>query len=90
MAAVRSDKLRRRPNEVRYFYLAVSNEDLHTGASYGGLKYVKDKHGVVAIYLSDVITGQTREVAEPVESFMAKWRQHYNDAAWDYFAEVGG
>lgn len=84
MALERSDRLRRRPENVRYFYLAVSNTTLHTGVSYGGLDYVRKNHGVKELYLSDLQTGNVFRVNEPIDDFMLKWREHYNDPEWMY------
>lgn len=87
MGANKSDLLRRRPESVRYFYMAVGGTTLHTGASYGGLQYVQKNHGIEALYLSDVVTGQTREVADPAD-FMARWKDNYNDPGWSYFSLI--
>ncbi len=85
----RTDRLRRRPDTVRYFYLAVSNKTLHTGISWGGLKYVKDNHGVEQLFLADLVTGSVYAVAEDIKTFMQRWRLHYNKPDWDYAKEVG-
>lgn len=84
----RTDRLRRRPEKVRYFYLAVSNSTLHTGISHGGLSYAHRNHEVQALYLADVLNETVVEVKEPVEDFMNRWRAHYNDPAWDYAKEI--
>lgn len=88
MALERTDKLRRRPDKVRYHYIAKSEENLHTGMSYGGLLYANKGHRVVALYLSDLVTKRVIEVTEPIDDFMLRWREHYNDPDWDYEAEV--
>lgn len=85
---VRTDLLRRRPENVRYHYLAVSEEHLHTGLSYGGLKYANDKYNVVKVYVSDLVTLQVIEVKEPIDEFMNRWRMHYNDPKWNYAEEI--
>mgnify|MGYP001317449407 CR=1 FL=1 len=90
MALERTDRLRRRPDKVRYFYLAVSSKNLHTGMSHWGLEYVRTKHGVDQLYVADIVTGRVIPVTEPVENFMARWREHYNDPKWDYAAEIEG
>ena len=88
MRKERSDRLRRRPRKIRYFYLAVSRSNLHAGMSYGGLNYVKVNHGVVSLYLSDLATLTVTPVTEPVEDFMRRWRAHYNDPTWDYAKDI--
>ena len=84
----RMDKLRRRPDIIRYFYLASTGERVHTGASYWGLACAHKNHGVKDLYLADLFNGKTYQVPMPVERFMEKWREHYNDPLWDYHAEV--
>lgn len=84
----RADRLRRRPVEVRYYWLASTKEKLHTGVSYGGLSYAKDK-GIVELYLSDIIGNKVYKVTESVDKFMERWRLHYNEPEWDYGKEVG-
>ena len=84
----RSDRLRRRPEKIRYFYLAVSRTTLHTGMSYGGLDYVLKNHGVVALYVADLATLTVIESKEPAEDFLKRWRAHYNEPAWDYAKEL--
>lgn len=88
MKGERSDRLRRRPESVRYFYLAVSNTQIHTGVSYGGLDYVVKNHGIVHLFLADLVTMTITEVKEPVADFMAKWRLNYNVPLWDYAKEL--
>lgn len=88
MKGERTDKLRRRPDKVRYFYLAVSKKTLHTGMSHGGLHYVEKNHTVVALYLSDLVTKTVMEVKEPILEFMNRWRLNYNNPAWDYAKEI--
>lgn len=86
----RSDKIRRRPKVVRYFYLAVGKNKLHTGMSLGGLKYVLNTDGIEQLYLADLVTGKVNLIYDEITVFMDKWRLHYNNPAWDYFAEKGG
>lgn len=80
----RSDKLRRRPETVRYFYLAVGSENLHTGMSWGGLKYVQKTDGVEGLFLSDLTTGKVTQVTEDIDTFLDLWRNNYNDPTWEY------
>ena len=80
----RSDILRRRPNIVRYCYLAVSPETLHSGMSWGGLHYARKNHTITDIYLSDLKTMKVHRVTEDVNSFMEMWRANYNNPAWEY------
>lgn len=80
--------LRRRPAQVRYFYLAISVNRIHTGASYGGLVYAHKNHEVIHVILADIVSGRVASVEEPLKDFMRRWKDHYNDPDWDYFAEV--
>jgi len=84
----RSDKLRRRPYKVRYFYLAVSRTTMHVGMSHGGLVYAHKNHGVTAMYLADLATLKVTEVKEPPEDFLRRWRLHYNEPTWEYAKDV--
>lgn len=84
----RTDRLRRRPNKVRYFYLAVSNSSLHTGISHGGIAYVAKNHQVKEIYFADLLNLTITRVDETVENFMNRWRLHYNEPAWDYARDI--
>ncbi len=84
----RTDRLRRRPDKVRYYYLAVSNKTLHTGMSHGGLSYVENNHTVVALYISDLLNKTVIEVTEPISDFMDRWRGNYNNPAWDYAKDI--
>ena len=88
MIGERKDRLRRRPETIRYFFLAVSNTTVHTGVSWGGLDYVHKTHGVVGLFLSDLTNGTTTQVKEPVDVFMARWRLNYNNPGWDYQEEL--
>lgn len=88
MKVERTDRLRRRPNAVRYFYLAVSNTTIHTGLSYGGLEYAHKNHRITELHVADLVTGKVRKVEESVENFMERWRAHYNDPDWDYEQEI--
>lgn len=84
----RSDKLRRRPNKIRYFFLAVSNTALHVGMSYGGLQYADKNRGLTNLYIADLATLKVIEVKEPIPDFMERWSMHYNEPAWDYAKEM--
>jgi hypothetical protein len=86
--AERADRLRRRPERVRYFFLAVSDSMLHTGLSHGGLQYANNKHNITDLYLSDLVTDKVIHVTEPLVDFMNRWRLHYNDPTWDYEDEI--
>lgn len=83
----KSEELRRRPESLRYFYMAISTTNVHVGSSYGGLKYVIDKHGVEQLFVADIVSSVAREVSESAEDFLAKWKANYDNAEWDYFAE---
>lgn len=84
----RVEDLRRMPDNVRYFFLAVSSKTLHTGLSWGGLNYVLKKYGIEQLYIADVVSGVVYKITEPVEDFMARWRANYNDPEWDYLRSI--
>lgn len=89
MAKERSDLLRRRPKQLRYFFLAVSDDgSLHVGTSYGSLDLTLKATGVKALYVADVINETVTHVQESINSFMYRWANHYNDVAWDYRQEI--
>ena len=88
MRGERTDRLRRRPDKVRYHYLAVSDTTLHTGVSHGGLQYVQKNHTVRALYISDLKTSTVIQVLEPVNEFMDRWRMHYNEPEWSYAKDI--
>lgn len=88
MKAERTDKLRRRPVKVRYFFLAVSRTTLHTGISYGGLQYANSRHGIIELYVADLVTRKIFIVNEPIEDFMKRWRVNYNDPKWSYELDI--
>lgn len=91
MAKERSDLLRRRPKQLRYFFLAVSDDgSLHVGTSYGSLDLTLRTTGVNDLYVADVVSGQVIHVEESIPSFMYRWANHYNDLHWDYADEVRG
>jgi hypothetical protein len=90
MLGERTDRLRRRPDVVRYVYVAESNKDLHTGLSWSGLNYARTKYTVKTLILCDLVTNRVFTVVENVDSFMKRWRLHYNDPTWDYEKEIGG
>ena len=84
----KSTELRRRPETIRYFFLAVTPTNLHTGLSWHGLDYVRKHYTVTQVYLADLYTGYVTRVAEDINDFMEIWRLHYNDPTWRY--TVGG
>lgn len=90
MTLERKDLLRRKPRQIRYFFLAESNTNIHTGMSYGGLEHVKRNHGILRLYFADLVTKRVVEVKEPIHSFMLKWRANYNNPEWCYEDDVKG
>lgn len=84
----RTDRLRRRPDRVRYFYLGISDNMLHTGLSYGGLQYANSKHTIKEVFLADLVTEKVIHVNEPIEDFMDRWRLNYNRPEWDYADDI--
>lgn len=86
---VPADQLRRRPDQIRYHYLAVGKLDIHTGCSFGGLQYCNRQDGPLeAIYLTDLKNKVAYEIPESLNEFLDRWRKHYDNPSWDYFAEV--
>lgn len=88
MKGERTDRLRRRPDKIRYFFLAVSGTTLHTGISYGGLYYAHTRHTVKELYLADLFRMDVMKVEEPIDDFMKRWRVHYNDPTWSYARDI--
>jgi len=88
MKGERTDKLRRRPNIIRYFFLAITKVSIHTGMSYGGLIYAHKKYGVDTLYVADLLTENIIPVTEPLEDFLTRWRAHYNNPDWDYAKDL--
>ena len=83
----RTDRLRKRPNSVRYYYMAQSENNTHLGSSYGSLVYTIKKNNIIKMFLSDIVIGKVFEVKEPIQEFMLKWRMNYNNPEWNYFEE---
>ena len=89
MAKTRSDLLRRRPNVIRYYFMAVTDEGtLHTGMSYGGLDRVVKNANIVSLYVSDVVTSTCFKVPEDAKLFMRRWAHNYNDPDWNYAKDL--
>lgn len=88
----KAEELRRRPDVVRYFFMAVTPVNLHTGLSWHGLNYVRRNYEVTQLYLADLDTGVVTKVTEGIDDFMELWRTYYNDPAWEYKpgGETGG
>lgn len=82
----RTDRLRRRPNAVRYYWLVVTDDKIHTGVSYGGLDYARAK-GIKALWLSDIVGNRVHKVTHKIDVFMLLWRENYNNPEWDYGEE---
>jgi len=61
---------------------------LHTGMSYGGLQYADETHHIQELYVADLVNNTVIHVTEPIATFMVRWREHYNDPAWDYTDEI--
>ena len=84
----KSYMLRRRPHKIRYFFLAVSDVDIHTGVTYGTLQYILKKYEIHQMFVADLVTGKVIEVREGVHAFMNRWRVHYNEPGWNYEHEL--
>ena len=82
----KSTELRRRPETVRYFYLAVTPVNLHTGLSWHGLNYVRKNYEVIQLYLADLCTGYITLVTEDIDVFMEMWSINYSDPTWEYIS----
>ena len=86
----RADELRRRPKTIRYVVLAVGENEVHPVVSWGGLRYAWKVDGPIAqLFIADLYRGVVVETTDSVETFLTKWREHYNDENWDYLKEVG-
>lgn len=85
---VTRDILRRRPEKMRYSYIAVSSTNVHTGLSYWGLETTYKNHGVKDLYVIDLLRKIVVPVKEPVEDFMKRWRLEYDNPKWDYLQEI--
>lgn len=82
---VRSDLLRRRPDVMRYFGLAVTDKSVHVWTTHGALKHIVKTHSPVkSLIVSDLARGITFMSPESAEDFLIRWKRHYNDPAWDY------
>lgn len=80
-----SDVLKRRPNVIRYFGLAVSSNGVHTWTAYGALRYIAQKHGPIKkLIVADLVRGIVFESPEKVEDFLLRWKKNYNNPKWDY------
>lgn len=82
MVAERSDRLRKRPEIIRYHFLAVGTTSIHVGLSHAGLERAARKDPIVDVYLSDVVTKRIQRVN--LNRFLDAWREHYQDPKWEY------
>lgn len=85
---IAKDGLRRRPNKIRYSFIATSENNVHTGFSYWGLETTLRKHGVNKLFVVDLLKKKVIEVKEPITDFMKRWRNNYNNTAWDYENDI--
>lgn len=81
-------ELRRRPGAVRYFYLAVTSTNLHTGLSWGYLKRLDQSNKILTLYIADLVGGAVFKVEEPLEDFLSRWRYNYRDMGWNYLKDL--
>lgn len=77
MVAERSDRLRKRPEVIRYHFLAVGEKSIHVGLSHAGLAKAAKNDNIVAVYLSDVVTKRIQKV--DLVKFLDWWRENYQD-----------
>ncbi len=82
----RTDRLRKRPDTIRYYYMAAGTENIHVGLSHANLQKVMAKDEIHTVFLADVVTKRVRKV-DP-EKFLPWWRQHYQDPQAEYVEEV--
>ena len=85
MVAERSDKLRKRPDIIRYHFLAVGENSIHVGLSHAGLSKASKKDKITSVYLSDVVTKKIQKV--DLVKFLAWWRENYQDPKAKYVEE---
>jgi hypothetical protein len=78
----RTDRLRKRPNTIRYYYLAVGEKNIHIGLSHAGLQKAAKTDNIIALYLSDVVTKKVQKIT--LEKFLDWWREHYQDPSAEY------
>lgn len=82
MAKERSDRLRKRPEVIRYHFLAVGEASIHVGLSHAGLVKASKHDKIVAVYLSDVVTKRIQKVT--LERFLDFWANNYQDPKAEY------
>lgn len=85
MVAERSDKLRKRPEIIRYHFLAVGEKNIHVGLSHAGLAKAAKHDNIHSVYLSDVVTKRIQKV--DLNKFLEWWRHNYQDPKAKYEEE---
>lgn len=89
MTKTRSDLLRRRPQVIRYYYMAITDAGtIHCGMSHGGLEKIAKKSKVIEMYVSDLVNQTCFKIPEDAELFLRRWSHNYNDEDWDYLDEL--
>lgn len=82
MVAERSDKLRKRPDIIRYHFLAVGKTGIHVGLSHAGLVKAAKNDEITDVYLSDVVTKRIQRV--DLGKFLDWWKENYQDPKAKY------
>lgn len=75
---------RRRPAQVRYFGLLVTDKDIRHWSTHDGLTKTARKHKVKDLVIADTVAGVVYVSPKPLEDFLEKWGDNYNDPTWDY------
>lgn len=76
-------ELGRRPDPVRYFWVARTDNDLFGGAGYRRLMSILAKYPETTLLLTDIVDNEVVPVTNK-EQFMAEWRANYFDIDWKY------
>lgn len=84
----RTDRLRRRPDVIRYHYVAVGDRTVHVGLSHAGLAKAAKSDSITTVYLTDVVANRVQKVK--LEKFLAWWRANYQDPNAEYKEEEVG
>jgi len=91
MTRARADRIRRRPDVIRYFFLVLSNKGtIHTGTTHARLATIEKEYGIANLLIADVATGVVKTMPIAVEDFLEEWRNNYDDDSWNVWDYVKG
>lgn len=87
--------LKKRPDIIRYSYLAVTDEfTYHTGTAYGALFALQKSKNITDLRICDYKTGRIVNCETDgegninLDAFLRRWRSRYLDPNWNYEKEV--